>query len=56
VVGYAGNIVFDTSRPDGAPQKQLDVRRLTQLGWTARTDLGAGIAAAYRDFLGGGAR
>jgi GDP-L-fucose synthase len=56
VVGYAGSIVFDTNRPDGAPQKLLDVSRLAQLGWTARTELRAGIAAAYRDFLGGGAR
>ena len=54
VVGYSGNIVFDTSRPDGAPQKLLDVTRLAKLGWTARTELRAGIAAAYRDFLGGG--
>jgi GDP-L-fucose synthase len=56
VVGYAGEIVFDTSRPDGAPQKLLDVSRLTQLGWMARTELRAGIAAAYRDFLDGGTR
>jgi len=56
VVGYAGKIVFDTSRPDGAPQKLLDVSRLTQLGWMARTELRAGIAAAYRDFLDGGTR
>jgi GDP-L-fucose synthase len=54
VVGYSGDIVFDTSRPDGAPQKLLDVSRLAKLGWTARTKLQAGIAAAYRDFLGGG--
>src|SRR5215467_2295303 len=51
VVGYRGDIVFDASRPDGAPQKLLDVSRLTKLGWTARTELRAGIAAAYRDFL-----
>jgi GDP-L-fucose synthase len=56
VVGYAGDIVFDTSRPDGAPQKLLDVGRLTKLGWTARIALRDGIAAAYRDFLNGGAR
>ncbi len=56
VVGYKGEIVFDTSRPDGAPQKLLDVSRLTKLGWTARTELRDGIAAAYRDFLEGGAR
>jgi GDP-L-fucose synthase len=51
VVGYGGGIVFDASRPDGAPQKLLDVSRLAQLGWTARTELRAGLAAAYRDFL-----
>jgi GDP-L-fucose synthase len=55
VVGYTGDIVFDTSRPDGAPQKLLDVSRLTKLGWTARTELREGIAAAYRDFLKVGA-
>lgn len=55
VVGYAGEIVYDTSRPDGAPQKLLDVTRLAQLGWRARTELRAGIAAAYRDFLDRGA-
>jgi GDP-L-fucose synthase len=54
VVGYAGDIVFDTSRPDGTPQKLLDVSRLTTLGWTARTELRDGIAVAYRDFLEGG--
>ena len=51
VVGYAGEIVFDTTRPDGAPQKLLDVSRLARIGWTARTELRAGIAAAYQDFL-----
>jgi GDP-L-fucose synthase len=56
VVGYDGEMVFDTSRPDGTPQKLLDVSRLTTLGWTVRTELRDGIAAAYRDFLNGGAR
>lgn len=51
VVGYRGDIVFDTSRPDGTPQKLLDVSRLAQMGWTARIRLRDGIAAAYRDFL-----
>jgi len=51
VVGYTGAIAFDPSRPDGAPQKLLDVSRLAQMGWTARIDLRTGIAAAYRDFL-----
>jgi GDP-L-fucose synthase len=51
VVGYDGEIAFDTSRPDGTPQKLLDVSLLTKLGWTARTELRDGIAAAYQDFL-----
>ena len=55
IVGYAGDIVFDTSRPDGAPQKLLDVNRLAKLGWTARIELREGIAVAYQDFLKGGA-
>jgi GDP-L-fucose synthase len=53
VVGYDGEIVFDTSRPDGTPQKLLDVNLLTKLGWTARTGLRDGLAAAYRDFQSG---
>ena len=56
VVGFTGDIVFDSTRPDGAPRKLLDVSRLTRLGWTARTDLRAGLAAAYRDFLSHGGR
>lgn len=51
VVGYRGRFVFDTSRPDGAPQKLLDVSELTRLGWRAKTQLRDGIVAAYADFL-----
>ena len=51
VVGFRGNIVFDRSRPDGAPRKLLDVSRLTKLGWRAKTPLRDGIAQAYCDFL-----
>jgi GDP-L-fucose synthase len=56
VVGYPGKIVFDTSRPDGAPQKLLDVSKLTALGWNATTPIRDGLAAAYRDFLSSDAR
>jgi GDP-L-fucose synthase len=54
VVGYEGELAFDTSRPDGAPRKLLDVSRLAALGWTAKTPLRQGLAAAYADFLAGG--
>jgi GDP-L-fucose synthase len=51
VVGFAGRIVFDASKPDGTPRKLLDVGRLHALGWTHKVDLKQGIALAYRDFL-----
>ena len=50
-VGYDGEIVFDTARPDGTPQKLLDVSRLANAGWSASTSLSQGLAVAYRDFL-----
>ena len=56
VVGFEGNLVFDTSRPDGTPQKLLDVTRLAKLGWTAKISLRDGLAGAYADFLAGGGR
>jgi GDP-L-fucose synthase len=52
VVGYGGKVDFDTSRPDGAPRKLLDVSKLAALGWRARTPLREGLAAAYADFAG----
>ncbi len=53
VVGFRGRIAFDASKPDGTPRKLLDVSRMETLGWRASTPLGAGIALAYADFLGG---
>jgi GDP-L-fucose synthase len=51
VVGYEGELVFDTSKPDGTPRKLMDVSKLHDLGWKHRTDLKEGIAKAYGDFL-----
>jgi GDP-L-fucose synthase len=55
-VGFKGELVFDTARPDGAPRKLLDVSKLAALGWRANTPLRQGLAAAYADFLAGGGR
>lgn len=51
IVGFEGEIVFDTSKPDGTPKKQLDVSKINQLGWKATTELEAGIRKAYSSFL-----
>src|ERR1700719_2214949 len=51
VVGYTGTISYDPARPDGTPQKLLDVERLARLGWRARTSLHDGIKLAYRAYL-----
>ena len=50
-VGFEGEIVFDTSKPDGTPRKLLDVSRLNAIGWRAPTPLQVGLAKAYADFL-----
>jgi GDP-L-fucose synthase len=47
IVGYKGNILFDATMPDGTPRKLLDVGRLTDLGWSASTDLQTGLRLAY---------
>ena len=51
VVGYNGQIVYDQSQPDGTPRKLLDINRLKNLGWAAKTQLREGIALTYQDFL-----
>ncbi|MBI5926406.1 MAG: GDP-L-fucose synthase [Aquabacterium sp.] len=51
VVGFAGDLRFDASKPDGTPRKLMDVSRLASLGWRARTSLEEGIGLAYADFL-----
>ncbi len=51
VVGYTGNITFDTTKPDGTPRKLMDSTRINQLGWRAKTSLEEGLKLAYADFL-----
>ncbi|MDB4019899.1 GDP-L-fucose synthase [Planktomarina temperata] len=51
VVGFTGNLVFDTSKPDGPPRKLMDVEVLSNLGWTASVGLRDGLRHSYQDFL-----
>jgi len=50
VTGFEGDIVFDSSKPDGTPRKLLDTSRLNALGWEARTGLKEGLKLAYDDY------
>ena len=51
IVGYSGKIVYDTTKPDGTPQKLLDVSRLRELGWSAKISLKDGIKQAYEWYV-----
>jgi GDP-L-fucose synthase len=51
VVGFEGDIVFDSSKPDGAPRKLMDVSRLRSLGWEYSVDLEQGLGMTYEWFL-----
>ncbi len=51
VVGYTGEVKFDTSKPDGAPCKVLDVSKLSRLGWQAETSLRQGLEQTYSYYL-----
>ena len=50
VVGFEGQVVFDTTRPDGAPRKLLDSSRLKKLGWQPRVELENGLRTVYAEF------
>lgn len=52
-VGFGGAITNDTSKPDGTPRKLMSGEKLAAMGWNPRIALADGIAAAYREFLGG---
>jgi len=51
VVGFEGEIDFDSSKPDGTPRKLMDVAKLHSLGWKHKVELQEGITLAYNDFL-----
>lgn len=51
IVGYEGDLKFNTSKPDGTPRKLMDVSKLHSLGWKHKIELAEGIEMAYEDFL-----
>ncbi len=51
VTGFQGEIVWDTSKPDGTPRKLMDSSRIFAMGWEPKVDLETGIRLAYEDFL-----
>jgi len=56
VVGYAGKLTFDTTKPDGAPRKLIDVTRLEKMGWKYSVDLKEGLATTYEWYLNRGSK
>jgi len=54
IIGFEGELTFDTSKPDGTPRKLMDVTRLAKSGWTYTTELETGIRLAYEDALQSG--
>ena len=53
IIGYQGEIRYNQDKPDGTPQKLLDVTKLKSIGWMAKTSLERGIEIAYKAYLKG---
>ncbi len=53
IIGYEGELNWDTSKPDGTPRKLLDISRIKALGWEPSTTLKEGISKTYEDYLAG---
>jgi GDP-L-fucose synthase len=51
VVGYDGNVIFDSKRPDGSPRKLMNIDLLKKLGWKAKINLRSGLSITYTDYL-----
>lgn len=56
VIGYSGEVKFDTTKPDGTPRKLMDATKLRNMGWQPKISLKEGISLAYHDFLQGNYR
>ena len=51
IVGFKGKLTFDTSKPDGAPRKLIDIKRLKNMGWSYTTNLKEGLEETYNWYL-----
>ena len=51
ITGYKGDLVFDTSKPDGTPRKLMDVSKLNTLGWNAKISLKPGIEKVFKEYV-----
>ena len=51
IVGFKGEILWDTTKPNGTPRKLLDISKATGLGWTYKTEIEDGIRFSYEDYL-----
>ncbi|MBU1372443.1 MAG: GDP-L-fucose synthase [Bacteroidetes bacterium] len=51
IIGFEGDLVFDSTKPDGTPRKLMDVSKIHSKGWKHKIDLREGIELAYQDFL-----
>ena len=51
VVDFKGNLIFDTTKPDGSPRKLIDVTRLKNMGWNYSVDLKDGLSDTYKWYL-----
>jgi GDP-L-fucose synthase len=52
IVGHTGEIIWDSTKPDGTPRKQLDISKMKEAGWKAKIGLEEGIKETYEWFLG----
>ena len=52
IVGYTGDVRWDSSKPDGSPQKLLDVAKISDLGWKSSTSLSEGLRKTYKRYCG----
>ena len=51
MIGFAGDIEFDSSKPDGSPRKLMDSSRLNSLGWRPKVELEKGLTLTYENYL-----